>query len=85
MNDTASSNPVIAKNKANGTNVTNATNNPPLNNWYKNVDKIFINVCPAVKEFIIISKQIDLKNMCLYYSSVNSILYIFLNNLLAKI
>ena len=48
MNDTASSNPVIAKNKANGTNVTNATNNPPLNNWYKNVDKIFINVCPAV-------------------------------------
>ena len=48
MNDTASSNPVIAKNKANGIKVTKATNNPPLNNWYKNVDKIFISVCPAV-------------------------------------
>ena len=48
MNETANSNPAIARNRPKGTHVTINIKIPPENNLYKNVDKIFIKVCPAV-------------------------------------
>ena len=47
MNETANSNPVIAKNNVNGTNVKIKIIIPPENILNKKVDKIFNNVCPA--------------------------------------
>ena len=47
MNETANSNPAIARNRPKGTHVTINIKIPPENNLYKNVDKIFNNVCPA--------------------------------------
>jgi len=49
MNETPISKAIIATNSVNGTNVNTATTIPLLNIWNRNVERIFISVCPAIK------------------------------------
>ena len=48
MNETPISKPIIAVNKANGTNVNTETRMLLLNIWNRKVESIFISVCPAI-------------------------------------
>ena len=47
INETANSSPIIAKNNPNGSKVSTNITIPAANILYKNVDNIFIKVCPA--------------------------------------
>ena len=69
INETANSSPIIAKNNPNGSKVSTNITIPAANILYKNVDNIFIKVCPATT----LAKSLIPKEKALAKYDTNSI------------